>query len=391
MAAKHFVFDVTVELPAVGQVFAGWFDHHELDRGNIVSVFEYAASYLTTPGAYNVSPAELEFRTGPQASRVTDYEWGNNDTKHTWPHLFLQDALPDNWGRGVLTAAGFGEQTRLGTRGEAFLLLGTPDAARQGALRLWVDGIPVADGLLPNAAEVPWLELTKATASGAWAQHPDLVALLAQGTGIGGACPKLTVTEKGRPRVVKLPRQGQPMSAAHEWVAMQLAHDCGIRVPPNDLKVYSGHAVLLLDRFDRVAGSRFGYASARTLRGWVHNSDYGSYEALADLARIYSQYPEANCRELFIRMVFSTLIGSGGNILNHGFLRVSDRWVVGPAFGLRPSRGLIGANEFDHVELCDVAPRFLIGRPEAQKIVDDVVQIVRGGWEAYAEQARSGL
>ncbi len=387
--ALHLVYDVTVDIPGTGQVLAGWYDHHELNEHTVVSVFEYAASYLRTEGSYNLSPTELEFRTGSQPSRVTDFDWGDHSTRHTWPHHFIQDLTPDGWGRAVLTALGGRSPTPLGDRGEGYLLVGTPDAARQGAVRLWTDGEPVYDHPLPEADEVAWPQLARATGEGAAFTRGAFVMQLAQGVGQGGAYPKLSITEHGRPRLAKLPQLGWAMSAAHEWVAMQLARDCGIRVSDSDLRIHDGHAVLFVNRFDRLAdGTRLGYVSARTLRGGTVRD----FPHLADVTRMHSQFPEADCRELFTRAVFNTVVGiTDFHGKNHGFLYAGSRWALSPAFDLMPDPPRARPRVDRERELGALrasASRFLLSGSEAESAIAQVMETVRTGWAAYAVEAQ---
>jgi len=111
--------------------------------------------------------------------------------------------------------------------------------------------------------------------------------LLGAGTGtLGGARPKASVRDGERLLVAKFPKPTDEWDViAWEATALDIAERAGVTVPGRRLTHADGRAVLLLDRFDRIAAdTRIGYWSAMTLLGAAdgQSGDYVDFaEALA--------------------------------------------------------------------------------------------------------------
>jgi serine/threonine-protein kinase HipA len=102
--------------------------------------------------------------------------------------------------------------------------------------------------------------------------------------------------------------------------------------------------VLMLKRFDREhtdAGYlRFGIVSRLTVLDGDDNyleRERWSYPLLADSLRRWSEQPEADCAELFKRMVFNAAVTSNDDHpRNHALLRGDKGWRLSPAYDLAP-------------------------------------------------------
>lgn len=137
---------------------------------------------------------------------------------------------------------------------------------------------------------------------------------------------------------------------ALEFVAMSLAEECGITVPPVRLVTAGGRQVLLLERFDRhgslLRPCRRLYASAHTVLR-LHSADARfasrrSYLDFAYEAKRWGNLGAGNTQdmaELWRRMVFNALVGNGDDHpRNHGLLLVDGTWRLAPAFDITPCR-----------------------------------------------------
>ncbi len=100
------------------------------------------------------------------------------------------------------------------------------------------------------------------------ASDEELRLLLRGGSSLGGARPKAHVIDScGHAAIAKFPSvSGDEWDVtAWEAVAIELAHRAGIRVPTAELHQIDGKSVLVVERFDRDAARRIGYASAMTM------------------------------------------------------------------------------------------------------------------------------
>jgi serine/threonine-protein kinase HipA len=329
---------VEVELPGGGQVHAGDLDMH-LNRGGALvgCTFRYAAAYLRDPRAYALCP-ELPLTPGNIPSGSDRPLFG-----------VLADCQPDQWGRTLLFNA---ERRAARAEGRGFMtltevdfLLGVQDETRLGALRFSLDEGKTFMG--PPRAEVPDLvDLPSLTdAADAVAQHretdQDVRLLVAAGTSMGGARPKVTVKDSaGDLWMAKLPESGDRWDVqAWEYLTLRLASDAGIEVPVARLhRIGPARSILLTRRFDRtVDGRRIGFLSADSLtqKAFFEVIDYRTLaETLAD----HSGRPATDGHDLFRRVAFTLLVRNvDDHMKNHGFLRRPDGWSLSPLFDVNPN------------------------------------------------------
>ena len=292
------------------------------------------------------------------------------------------DCMPDRWGRNLMLreerrrARGEGRAAR--TLFEHDYLAGVSDAARQGALRIWVAGSAVADvGGVPKEVRIP--DLLRAADRAAGDLDADVGDLVAAGSSLGGARPKASVVDEGGAlNIAKFPKPEElPVEDVCAWekTALDLAASSGIRVPESRLLRVGDRSVLLVRRFDREGGLRIPYLSGLTA---VQGDDGGSYSYL-DLVSFLEEEggaPESDIRELWRRILFSCAIGNvDDHMRNHGFLRQGAGWCLSPAFDVNPTPGdnpkyLRSAIDYDHDEADPGAAVaacewFRVGRDEA--------------------------
>lgn len=329
---------VEVELPGGGQAHAGDLDMH-LNRGGALvgCTFRYDAAYLRDPRAYALCP-ELPLTPGNIPSGSDRPLFG-----------VLADCQPDQWGRTLLFNA---ERRAARAEGRGFMtltevdfLLGVQDETRLGALRFSLDAGRTFMG--PPRAEVPDLvDLPSLTdAADAVAQHRetdhDVRLLVAAGTSMGGARPKVTVKDSaGDLWMAKLPESGDRWDVqAWEYLTLRLASDAGIEVPVARLhRIGPGRSILLTRRFDRRPdGRRVGFLSADSLtqKAFFEIIDYRTLaETLAD----HSGRPATDGHDLFRRVAFTLLVRNvDDHMKNHGFLRRPDGWSLSPLFDVNPN------------------------------------------------------
>ena len=116
-----------------------------------------------------------------------------------------------------------------------------------------------------------------------------------------------------------------------------MAKAAGIHAAEGRVEAVEDTPVALIRRFDRVAGKRIMYVSARTLLGAKPDEEH-SYTEIVDVIRKISPNARRDMVELWRRMVFNILITNVDDHLNnHGFLQVGyGQWTLSPAFDLNP-------------------------------------------------------
>lgn len=335
-------------------------------RGKEVFAFAYDGAWLDSPPARRLDP-DLELYSGPQ--------YLGGEKKHNFG-LFL-DSAPDRWGR-LLMSRREASQARQEGRPERTLLesdylLGVHDAQRLGGLRFKTlpEGPYLGEG---HGAQVPpWASLRGLEQASLSLERDDaaddphyeqwLALLLAPGTSLGGARPKAGVGDpEGRLWIAKFPsRHDGRDHAAWELLAHDLARAAGMRVAEAAvMRLSGGGRTFLTRRFDRTpSGARVHFASAMTMLGRV-DGEGASYLDLVEFIIKHGSNPDADCEELWRRIVFSIAVSNTDDHLrNHGFLLAGDGWRLSPAYDLNPEphgRGLcLSVSENDNALDFDLA------------------------------------
>lgn len=333
-------FEVRTRLDGGGEMLAGY-----LYWSRSGSVFRYDQSWLHANGAYPLFPSML-LSLAPYPFRGIGP---------------FTDSAPDRWGRMLLDRSAGGR-----TLSEIDYLAGVTDLTRQGAVRFFQDGHPLAGkNGVPMLEDLPGLmDTADEINAGRHVDERDVRRLFAASGSLGGARPKASVTDQGKLFMAKFPRaQGDEWEIiGWEAATLILAQKAGITVPAHRFlraKNPRGQmrTILLTQRFDRqggrVDGVRIPYMSAITALGGS-DGDIGEWMDLADFLR--SQGSEADLPELWKRAVFDTAIGDlDDHLRNHAFLRKDGRWRLSPAFDLNPTP-LAKGNSFEtalfgHTEL----------------------------------------
>ncbi len=366
-------------------------------RGTESATFTYVDRYVSDPDAYALDP-------------VLPVGLGRYQTP-LGRSLFaaFSDCAPDRWGRMLLhklegrRAATEGTATR--ALGEMDLLLGVRDDLRQGALRLRTDGpfLAVDSDGVPAMAQLPeLLDLAnRAEQAPETVPDADLCRLVHAGSSLGGARPKAHVmAPDGRIAIAKFPSGAHDTWDVMAWekVALDLAGDSGIDVPPSQLVRIAGRSVLIIDRFDRRGNERIGYVSALTMLE-AADGEQRSYLEIAEVIETRSVDSTDELAQLWRRIAFSVFISNTDDHLrNHGFLHASgDAWMLSPAFDLNPNPDpgpkhlstAIGAEtEATLDNVLRIASSFRLGSAAAAAILDEIGEAV-GRWRQVAD--RCGL
>jgi serine/threonine-protein kinase HipA len=321
----------------------------------------------------------------------------------------LRDRGPDSWGQRVILARHVGQLTGASDVSELSLLtyLLESGSDRIGGLDFQVS----ATEYVPRATSSATLEQLMAAAADIEAGRVlplPLAEALTRGTSIGGARPKVLLTDADRSLIAKFASTTdiRPVVKA-EGVAMELARRAGLNVAPTQVIHIAGKDVLLVERFDRPGGGqRRHLVSALTILGLDEftGARYGSYALLADHIRRSFTCPAATLRELFSRIVFNILVGNtDDHPRNHAAFVNADRSLtltLTSAYDICPQpRSVPQANQAmaigrngerssqlaTSLAACEI---YLLDTSQAQSIIDAQISIIETQWRDAADAAR---
>lgn len=369
------LIDVHVRL-ARGLVQVGKLAFTDPDRqGHYQSEFRYAPDWLTQPLAYPLDPKHLPLTPDIyRADRLTP------------PLGVFADALPDDWGRSLLS-----RHLPRHQRAEPFLFLAMAGHGL-GAL-VFSDSAHPAQPQSPAPAMTVHLPDLLAAAEAFETNQPIADALLerlmAAGGTPGGARPKAIVQDGHGQWLAKFPsrtRDGAFDVVGLEAACMTAARESGIAIPDIDLIKVGTKRVLRVRRFDvnTADHGRVHMISMSTLYGERPGHRAGTYQDLADTVRLCSSDPARDIQDLYRRMIFNAAIGNTDDHLkNLWMLGGPDGFRLSPAFDLTPdvNRNNQHTLVFLYHHSCpsrgdalELGHRWGIKNPD--RIIDDVIHAV---------------
>jgi serine/threonine-protein kinase HipA len=292
----------------------------------VSSIFKYYDSYLEKY-TRNIDPS-------------FDLVSGNQPVINQLPNSF-EDSCPDRWGRQLISK-NWGK-THKNEISEIDYLLGIDDFSRQGNLRYKLD---INGDFLGTNTNIPKIiDLPKLLSfSNKYEFNNDKNAikylLSAGSSSLGGARPKSSVIDNDALYIAKFPHKNDEYDLIGlEWATLKVAQECGIKIPNIKLETIDNSHILLLERFDRVAGeanSRIGYISAMTLMNKT-DSETSDYIKIAEAFQLVATAPKSDLEELYRRVAFNIFINNTDDHLrNHGFLATPTGWQLSPLFDVNP-------------------------------------------------------
>ena len=294
--------------------------------------FAYAEEYLAMPKSYDIFPCL------PRTSAAPFHFSGLGP---------FSDSAPDRWGRTLIN-----RELKRNRVSEAEYLLNVNDAARQGALRYCIEGVPQAPASnIPLVIDLPeLLNIANSVVLQEEISDENAAKLFLASGSLGGARPKACVDDGGVLHVAKFPKPaGDAWDViGWEYVTLKLAAKFGIRTPEAKLvsvKDAQGRnrGVMLSRRFDRESDSRIHYMSALTALE-AADGEGADWQDLAELTLELG----ADLHELWKRALFGTAIGNTDNHLrNHAYLMTSHGWQLSPAFDMNPQPVSGAVKNFD--------------------------------------------
>nr|WP_210313224.1 HipA domain-containing protein [Rhodopseudomonas rhenobacensis] len=370
-------------------VTAGKFVLSQNARNDALGQFVYRSKYLEDPRAVEIDPVELKLSKRTYETVRLNGVFGA-----------LRDAGPDYWGRRVIEKHAGKAQF-----GELDYLLESPDD-RAGALDFGVNTEPPA----PKRQFNQTIDLEKLQALADAVVRDDLPNdpqaqqvqdLMLLGTSMGGARPKAVVQTDGALWVAKFNRADDSWNNTRvEYAMLRLARECGLVTPESRIETVGGKDVLLVKRFDREKATK-GYTRARMVSGLtILRSEEApearqnwSYPVLVEELRRIVEEPKKDAKELFRRVCFNALISNtDDHPRNHAIIAQEKNWKLSPAYDLTPSTpvslerrdlALDCGDQGRYANANNILSqhaRFLLDRPEAEQIVNDMKAQVERAW-----------
>ena len=362
--------------------------------GGIVS-FNYGRSYLARPDAIPLYLPELPLRPGAIAPLGGLTIAG-----------CINDAGPDAWGQRVVMQHLLGS----GVRQEDTAVFGPltyllrSGSNRIGALDFQDHADVYVSREETTATLSELMEAADAVSEGR-ALPPALDLALLHGSSVGGARPKALVKDDGRDLIAKFSSSTDPYAIVKgEFAAMTLAARAGLKTSSVELWQVMGRDVLLVERFDRVSGTkrRRALVSALTILGLDEMmARYASYADLAQIVRERFLDARATLHELFARIVFNILTGnSDDHARNHAAFWDGESLALAPAYDICPqlraggetSQAMtIGDDGYRMSRLAGCLERastYMLTHNEARELIDHQVDVIEHEWLDVCDLAR---
>ena len=296
----------------------------------------------------------------------------------------FSDALPDRWGRTLLLRreqiAAMEERRPVRRLSSFDFLSGIDDFSRMGAFRFKES----KDGGFINVSES--LKIPPLT---------DIGELIAASAEIEKS-ESVIDTDKTL-CIAKFPSRKDDYDAGlWEHFSHLLAAKAGINAAKTKvLATGEKYHTLLSQRFDRTQeGKRIHFASAMTLLGLNDGDDATTGHGYLDIVDFMIRNctnVEENLWELYRRVAFNICIGnSDDHFHNHGFLLTAKGWTLSPAYDMNPTldeyQSLLVSSTSNKAELgilLDTCEDYMLKRKIAEKIISEVIEVVKG-WREMA-------
>lgn len=361
--------------------------------------FRYTDTYLDHPHAFALDPIQLPL----QKHEINLMCAGG------MPGI-LDDYLPDDWGRKVLTKLAFYQEKHQLNAHSAIDVLTHLSNSRIGAIQ-WVKV-----GAQPEYAQ--GCDIKHLTSAETAAQFVDdaqaitenidemsLLYLANAGSGVGGARPKALLYENDKVYLAKFNRLARDdyNNAKVELACLRMAQAAG-------LNVFLGHIqagvnkrdVLLLNRFDIVLDEQ--QRSTRqhliTINALLKNTqtqrDRGGvfrYDDIADVVRMHSIDIETDLKQLLRLMLFNRCINNtDDHERNSSLINNGQGYCLSPAYDLVPSLVTdiypVAGYQYSHRpptprEAMTQGKVFGLPKTQVKQIAEQVIDAV-GQWEVFA-------
>ncbi|NOX45360.1 MAG: type II toxin-antitoxin system HipA family toxin [Chlorobi bacterium] len=288
-------------------------------------VFEYDPEFVST--GFSISPFYLPLRPGTFTARREPFEG-----------LFgvFNDSLPDGWGNLLIDRylASQGIQSQSLSVIDRLSIVGS---SGMGAIQYKPDKhIRTKHDI--DDLNILATEIEKVLSEVDYTGSLDILA--EKGGSSGGARPKVFVTIKGKPWLVKFPSSYDQSDIGRiEYNYSVIAKKCGIEMPETALLEGKYFGV---QRFDRDGKKRIHMHTASGLLYASHQFPSLDYIDLIK-ATLALTKDIGEAYKMFRLMVFNILTGNkDDHAKNFSFIYNSGKWKLSPAYDLTPNSGFNG-------------------------------------------------
>ncbi len=370
------------------------------EDGNGLSGFglKYREEYLDHPDSFDLDPQFLK-----RANRKIEIV-----CNRATPGI-LDDYLPDDWGRKVLSAYARYQLKRKIHSSSAIDLLRLLTDTRTGAVAIVESGgdvphfnLGVETTMLERISETVVIIDEPESAEGIDLDIASLLYLSNNSSGIGGARPKALVVDESGSYIAKINRQRADAfnHARVELACITMACEAGIRTSGGKIHADGGREALLVNRFDVNAdGSRNHMITMKALlKDPETQADYGlpfRYDLIHQVLKRYSGDIIADSRQLLLQMLFNRAINNtDDHERNFSLMYWNGHYQLSPAYDLVPS---LHAGEYHNAgyryapdppslsEAIRMNKIFGLGKPFIQECCDLIASSV-AKWECIADQ-----
>lgn len=398
MVNRNERYRVTINTPCVGKALCGSLIIREVD-GNTVGVgFKYDRSYLSLKRAISIDPIALPLR-----EEAYQYKVGNNNLPG-----FLDDYLPDTWGRKVITRAATVSELKDFNANSLIDILSLVSKSNIGAL-----SIDAEDEEPEFDLGVEYRELLNAENAAQIVEDPEtniqlettkLLHLWQAGSGgVGGARPKSLINKGGTGYLAKFNRKKDDYNNARvELACLLMAQAAGIDIKGGFVEPdINGRDVLLLERFDLTKeDSRLHVISINSMlkdpNSFVDFGRMFRYDNVLEVLKRYSIKIEHDTQQLLKIMLFNRVINNtDDHERNLSLINDGSGYRLAPAYDLVPTlvKGAYHAAGYGYSST-PIGPSEIngssriLGVPKkvALRCAEEVIEAMKN-WTEYAEQA----
>ena len=392
-------YKVYLNTPELGVYHCGTFEIREKGAQLRGISFKYTQDYMEQSNAFPIDPVLL--RLHHDEKLLIDAEAAPG---------FLDDYLPDDWGRRVLTNLYSRKEHKSFNANKISDMLGVLGPSRIGALSIVPFDQEEPPAYLGGAssekleqAELAAQQLDTGDFESLTLDDASLVFLGSNGTGVGGARPKALINDCGIEYLAKFNRRTDQFNMARtEHACLLMANALGICNTQAHVRTsINNREVLMQERFD-IAGSRRRHMITinALMKEPVTQRDSGltfTYDKIANLLAQYSGQIDEDLVQLVTQMLFNRAIH---NTDDHE--RNFSLWHNGEGYSLTPSYDMVptldtGSYHAASFGYSAFPPKpselslqpikiFGLSKTEVKAISEKVVSTVND-WRAYAEQA----
>ncbi len=386
-----------IDLPGTGRTQAADVVIVE-DRGHVNQVgFRYRQDYLEMPDAIAIDPVSLPL--SPKERAI--------ECRGGLP-AFLDDYLPDAWGRRVLSYAVLKQTGERINVNSAIACLNALRRSRIGALELtppserpeyqfgiaWEE-LALAENIAHQIDTLPFEEIPR--------ESLDLIYLANEGSGVGGARPKSLVYRGDEAFLAKFNRleSDQFNVARVELACLKMAKAAGLNVYGGELvEDITGRDVLLLQRFDIFGSHRRHLISINGLRKDAYQRDDAGvfrYDDIHWLLQSHSTNYRADAEQLLRQMLFNRAINNtDDHERNFSMINDGSGYRLSPAYDLVPSltTGTYHVAGYQYSpfppkpsEIVNQGKVFGLDKTTVKNIAEQIIDAI-GRWDEFATECK---